>query len=424
MYNNTSTNNTENIVLDADIYTTDTTSASSTASYIMDQDGQYELVDTYSEAQPSLFKPMKIKHISHLDLDGYGSTILTEILKTFVPEGYYEIETDNILPNRLNSIMKDVIDNIDYWDRVIITDLAINEELLEMIRNCKDTEKIRVFDHHKCDLKDLPDNVVITKDSPLNPGKLTCATELYYNFLLSDPIYDLIKIRGNHKMIQYFVECVRVYDTFEFWKTRNEPENTQYSTYIDAPRLNTLFHILEREDFKDYMYNYLLDEININILTHSHGKYPYISEVLSLEGNKNTRYVEAALRRLIKTDLSCTVWRDGKPHEIDYHIGVIFAEKNGPVIGNTACENNPDLDFCTVVSNNQVSLYTNKENIDVSSIAKLFGGGGHEEAAGLTIPYINANVYSLNHFFNIIECAGRMIPGQFSSQLSDMTDTN
>ena len=57
---------------------------------------------------------MRIKHISHLDLDGYGSTILTEILQNFMPKGYYEIETDNILPNRLNSIMKEVIDNLDY----------------------------------------------------------------------------------------------------------------------------------------------------------------------------------------------------------------------------------------------------------------------------------------------------------------------
>ena len=318
--------------------------------------------------------------------------------------------------------MKDVIENLDEYDRVIITDLAINEELLEMIKSCKNPEKIRVFDHHKCDLKNLPENVIITKDSPIYPGKLTCATELYFNFILNDPIFDLVRIRGNVKAIAYFVECVRVYDTFEFWKTRNDPENTQYESYVDAPRLNTLFHILEREDFKQYIYNYLLNEGRN--LTHSNAKYPYITEILTLEANKNTRYVEAALRRLIKTDLCCTVWRDSKAHKLNYHIGIIFAEKNGPVIGNTACENNPELDFCAVVSNNQVSLYTNKENMDVSSIAKLFGGGGHEEAAGLTIPYINANVYSLNHFFNIIECAGRLTPDQFDSQSYDMSDTN
>lgn len=386
--------------------------------YNLNPDGQYSLEDCSTHS----YTPMKIKHISHLDLDGYGATILTEILKNYVPEGFYDIETDNILPNRLNNMMREVIDNLDYYDRVIITDLAINQELLEMIKTCKNPEKIRVFDHHKCDLKDLPDNIIVTKDSPIQKGRLTCATELYYNFLRSDPIYDMIRIRGNDRAISYFVECVRVYDTFEFWKTRNDPENSQYESYVDAPRLNTLFHILEREDFKQYMYYYLLNDSHT--LTRSNSKYPYISEILTLEANKNNRYVDAALRRLIKTNLCCTVWRDNKPNKLDYNIGVVFAEKNGPIIGNTACENNPELDFCAVVSNNQVSLYTNNENIDVSSIAKLFGGGGHEEAAGLTIPYINANVYSLNHFFNIIECAGRMIPGQFNSQSSDMSDTN
>ena len=316
--------------------------------YQVNENDQYKLVENFT------MKPIHIKHISHLDLDGYGSTILSEILQNYVPEGYYNLEINNILPNRLNGIMKEVIENLDEYDRVIITDLAINEELLEMIKSCKNPEKIRVFDHHKCDLKNLPENVIITKDSPIYPGKLTCATELYFNFILNDPIFDLVRIRGNVKAIAYFVECVRVYDTFEFWKTRNDPENTQYESYVDAPRLNTLFHILEREDFKQYIYNYLLNEGRN--LTHSNAKYPYITEILALEANKNTRYVEAALRRLIKTDLCCTVWRDSKPHKLNYHIGIIFAEKNGPVIGNTACENNPELDFCAVVSNNQVSL--------------------------------------------------------------------
>ena len=178
--------------------------------YILDSNNQYELNDAFRNVS---VKPMRIKHISHLDLDGYGSTILTEILTNFVPEGYYEIETDNILPNRLNNIMKEVIDNLDYWDRVIITDLAINQELLDMINNSKNPEKIRVFDHHKCDLTNLPDNIIVTKHSPIQKGRLTCATELYYNFLKNDPIYEIVKIRGNDRALAYFVECVRVYDT-------------------------------------------------------------------------------------------------------------------------------------------------------------------------------------------------------------------
>ena len=74
------------------------TSAGDPAGYRVNENGQYELVENSNFNM----KPIHIKHISHLDLDGYGSTILSEILQTFVPSGYYNIETNNILPNRLN----------------------------------------------------------------------------------------------------------------------------------------------------------------------------------------------------------------------------------------------------------------------------------------------------------------------------------
>lgn len=110
MYDNTYTNGTSDIVLDASLNIDTSTTAGSNI-YTMDQDGQFQFTESY-EDQPTMFTPMKIKHISHLDLDGYGATILSEILSTFVPTGYYEIETDNILPNRLNSIMKSIISTI------------------------------------------------------------------------------------------------------------------------------------------------------------------------------------------------------------------------------------------------------------------------------------------------------------------------
>lgn len=373
--------------------------------------------------------PKRWLHISHLDLDGYSSTILSEMLAQYVPTGYLYLETANILPNRLNKMVAEAIEHLDEWDNIIITDLSINQELYDMILGCKAPEKFRVFDHHECTLENLPDNIQITDQSPITPGALTCATELYYNFILHDSIYDLVRVSGNPAAVKYFVECVRVYDTYDFWPTRNLPANEQILEHVDAPRLNTLFHILERDDFKKYIYTYLArpktgDGTPPYNLTHSSKDYPYITDILALEIAKNARYVETALRRLIKTPFSCAVYRDTKIHHLDYNIGVVFAEKNGPIIGNTACENNPDIDFCAVVSNNQVSIYTNRKELNVSQIAKLFGGGGHSDAAGLTIPYINANVYNLAHFFSIIECAGRMTPGQFEGLLSDPTDTN
>ena len=366
---------------------------------------------------------MRMKHISHLDLDGYGATILSEILKRFYPDGAMTLETKNILPNRLAQEMVETFEVIDNYDMIVITDLAVNQTVLNLIKEHPQGSKVHVFDHHITDVDQLLPNMTVTETSPLHPGKLTCATELYFDFIRKDRVYGLIHDNNVRRAISYFVECVRVYDTFEFWPSRNDPENQIDMNYYDAPRLNTLFHIMEREEFQDYIFKYIYAN-NWEHLTQSSKQFPWVSKILELESNKNMKYVESAIRRLVKTPFKYTVYRNGEIHELDYNIGVIFAEKSSPVIANTALERNDDIDFCAVVSNNQVSVYTNRENIDVARVAKIFGGGGHKEAAGFTIPYMNASVFNIEHFSHIIECAGQLPPGKVVFEDQDVSDTN
>lgn len=375
------------------------------------------------EPDPPKQPMLRMKHISHLDLDGYGATILSEILKRFYPEGAMTLESKNILPNRLAQEMLDTFEVIDDYDMIVITDLAVNQTVLDMIKNHPQGEKVHVFDHHITDVDQLLPNMMVTEKSPLHPGKLTCATELYYNFIKNDRVYGLIHDSHMRNAIAYFVECVRVYDTFEFWPSRNDPENQIDVTYFDAPRLNTLFHILERDEFQNYIFEYVYSN-NWERLTHSSKSYPWVSKILELEFNKNMKYVESAIRRLTKSPFKYTIYRNGEVHKLDYTIGVIFAEKSSPVIANTALERNDDIDFCAVVSNNQVSVYTNRQDIDVARVAKIFGGGGHKEAAGFTIPYVNASVFNMEHFARIIECAGQLPPGDAVFEDQDVSDTN
>lgn len=385
------------------------------------------VIDMMNEAvnipDPPVNPLLRMKHISHLDLDGYGATLLSEILMQFYPMGAMTLETANILPNKLTAEMEKTFEEIDNYDLIVITDLAVNQNLADMIKNHPNGKKVKVFDHHLCDVKDLPDNFTVTEQSPIHPGKLTCATELYFNFIKNDKVYGLIHDNNIRKAISYFVECVRVYDTFEFWSTRNDDINEIDMTYFDAPRLNTLFHIMDRDEFKDFIKRYMYSQ-NWECLTMSTNDYPWVSKVLELEQNKNTKYVESAIRRMAKTPFKYTLYKNGQVHNLDYLIGVIFAEKSSPVIANTALERNEDLDFCAVVSNNQVSIYANKDNINVSTIAKMFGGGGHKEAAGFTIPYINASVFNMQHFEKIIMCAGNLIPSEDTFEDQDVTDTN
>ena len=379
--------------------------------------------DSLKMPDPPVTPLLRMKHISHLDLDGYGSTTLSEILMQFYPEGAMTLETVNILPNRLSNEMEKTFTEIDNYDLVVITDLAVNQTLVDMVNAHPFGHKVKVFDHHLCEIKDLPDNFIVTEQSPIHKSKLTCATELYYDFIRNDRVYTLIHDKNVRKAIAYFVECVRVYDTFEFWGTRNDSINEIDMTYFDAPRLNTLFHIMNRDEFKAYIKDYI-HSTKWECLTNSNEDYPWITKVLELEQNKNIKYVESAIRRMVRTPFKYTVYKNGKVHELDYNIGVIFAEKSSPVIANTALERNDDLDFCAVVSNNQVSIYANKPEINVSSIAKIFGGGGHKEAAGFTIPYINASVFNMQHFEKIMMCAGNLIPSQNMFEDHDVTDTN
>ena len=390
----------------------------------MDEDKLIEAMNKIVDLPEPPVKPMlRMKHISHLDLDGYGATILSEILKEFYPEGAMTLETVNILPNRLVAEIEKTFESIDDYDLVVITDLAVNQALVDIIRSNPNGNKVKVFDHHLCEVDELPENFTVTEQSPIHNDKLTCATELYYNFIKNDKVYTLIHNPGIRKAIAYFVECVRVYDTFEFWSTRNDTVNEINMTYFDAPRLNTLFHIMDRDEFKEYIRKYLYSS-NWERLTISNLDYPWVSKILELEQNKNVKYVESAIRRMVRTPFKYTIYKNGNVYELDHNIGVIFAEKSSPVIANTALERNPDLDFCAVVSNNQVSIYANKDEINVSTIAKIFGGGGHKEAAGFTIPYVNASVFNMQHFEKIIMCAGNLIPANNIFEDNDVSDTN
>lgn len=358
---------------------------------------------------------IKLKHISHNDLDGYGCTILTKLIQRAIP-GYLQVNIENINPNQLIPIIEETILNLDQYDRIFITDLSFNQDAVKAILNCSHPEKFFVFDHHRItdEVKELlTPNFTIQKDSPRHEGKLTSGTELYYEFVRHDPAFAMVLSKIGEEQIHaisHFVDCVRRYDTYEFWKERNAEDKD--IAREDAPRLNTLFYAIGREEFEEYILDYFFGEADQEWmqLTCGSSKYPYIADRINYEIQRNDRYIKNALKRLIITPFECTIYRDGQVYQFKYKCGVIFAEQNSSAIGNSACEQHPEIDFCAVINNNIVSLYTTQEDVDVSIIARVLGGGGHKEASGFSIPYSNANIFSLNHFFDMVKLAGRMGP--------------
>lgn len=65
-----------------------------------------------------------------------------------------------------------------------------------------------------------------------------------------------------------------------------------------------------------------------------------------------------------------------------------FAEQHHSILGNTICQNNPDIDFVLIINPaiKKVSIRSVKEDIDTGEFAKkYYGGGGHPKASGFEL---------------------------------------
>lgn len=384
--------------------------------------------------------PMRILSISHTDLDGYSCTILAKFIQKTM-DGKVIVDNLNISPNRLFSMLESLSMNklenlsvdLQQYDRIWITDLSVTQEVVYLVTDLGLTERVHVFDHHMVQLETIPSWVTIAKYARDNPYSdvyfpadanvenaaswLTCATMIFYNFLQRTPFWRYIvdHIQDDDSILHYCCS-VESYDTFSFWQKQMDGTLDEYvrdhgaEYMIDGPRINALYHAIDRDLFGEYVMAYITGDVLCELMTRDSRNYPWIGRVIDLEIARNELYNETAMKRLTIFPFKKTLYKNGKVHNLDYTIGIVFAEKNGPAIGNAACYKIPNIDFCAVVSNNQVSFYTTRDDLKVCEIAALFGGGGHDAAAGFTISYQSANIFNTNHFFNIVNCAGKIAP--------------
>jgi oligoribonuclease NrnB/cAMP/cGMP phosphodiesterase (DHH superfamily) len=235
-------------------------------------------------------------------------------------------------------------------------------------------DKIKLFDHHKTAewLNEYPwAKVNVTIDG----NKLTCGTRLFWDMIWNNEIdgiveHDDLVMQKCHK----FVELVRLYDTFE-WKR---------DTVLggDALDLNYLMKVYDRDEFIRKMVCNILDPTQTSIITQED------RGIIRCVHMKKDKYFKMKLKnmQLIKYG--------------DYTVSVVYAEDYVSELGNYICETHDNVDFAAMVllDEKQVSLRSTKDNVDVSEIARKFGGGGHKHAAGYPLRY-KVNKFILNNLF-------------------------
>lgn len=281
--------------------------------------------------------------ISHVaDPDGITPIILAKF-------AFKEFDTLLLNPNEVDEKLKE---NIDKFKEIHIVDLPVSEDMAKEIENNETwRKKVKLFDHHYGNLY-LNNysfaNVIDEKD-----GQKESGTSVYYNYLKTISNNTLL----HKKATQGLVNQVRIIDTYDF-KTEEDKE---------AHNIDALFTILGRGNYIDYFIKYI----------ENHDNFEYTDTekfLIKLEKDKMNNYIEKREKEMLIAELDT------------YKVGIVYAERYRSDLGNYLATKHEELDFIIIINIAKSISFRGKGKVDLSVFAKQFGGGGHKNASGCSLP--------------------------------------
>lgn len=311
---------------------------------------------------------MKIKMFTHTDLDGIGCSILLQNVYR-----NHEIGVEYCDYNNVNSKVEEFLDlnSAINFDLIFITDISVNEEIANKIQTIVELSKYNKFvllDHHKtAEWLNKYTWATVEENSEYLERK-TSGTQMLHEWLIS---HNADYIKNNWYNSKEFIRLVNDYDSWH-WNSIGD---------LLPKKLNGLLYIYGREKF----INKVLFELK-NCLSHFNSTDDLL---LELKQNEIDLFVETKNKNLKMFNI------------FGYKTGVVFAESSISELGNRLCKLNPEIDLVAIVNvNHSVSYRTVKENVDVSSVAKVFEGGGHIKASGSPINE-DFRSFLINTLFNL-----------------------
>lgn len=326
-----------------------------------------------------------IKAFSHNDLDGYAATAI--IKKYFnEPNQWYNMEhCDNTeidkaiqtfvykfitkAGTKRKTFPKHLIPNMIFVTDIVITNKSM--ELLLKLCSIITSIKFVYVDHHPQSDRFLIHNnkyknVTIVVDS--SSVSKHCATDLVHSYLQKQ---EGSKGKDN---VSEFVEIVRLWDTWD-WKNgllSDDPNIVHLSTL--AQYYNLLFYKFGPANFyKNQMMKFIENAT------------PEETEIMIALDIKqeSQKYIQSKLKNVMKRSISLS-------KDEEYVAGVVFAERDISELGNSICENNPDVDCAIIINTNSVPFKVSgrsvMDSVNMTKImSKLFNGGGHPKASGGTL---------------------------------------
>ena len=280
-------------------------------------------------------KPLIISHKA--DPDGVTVIVLAKLVFQ---------DFDYILAD-IEEVDTYVINNLDKYDFIYITDLNISEELANKIEQ-NYNNKVKVIDHHLSNINMNKYSFIDVVD--MSDEKKESGTSLYYKYLLKNYNNELL----NKDVTKTLVEHVRTMDTYDFSQTSKD----------EASKIEVLFKIYGKDKFIDKFYNVIVTSNEL-----------YSKEDLNLIKLENER-----IKRYIEEKTFIEISLDNK------RVGVVFAERNISELGNYLINKYDYLDYIVLINVDKSISYRGKDKVDLSIIAKKYNGGGHFNAAGSPLP--------------------------------------
>ncbi|MBK1611818.1 DHH family phosphoesterase [Bacillus cereus] len=299
---------------------------------------------------------IKVKLFTHTDLDGIGCEVVGRL-------AFKQIDVEHCDYHNVDDKVKNFLTTGEHkrYDMIIITDISVKEPVADMI-NATIPDRVVLLDHHETakwmNHKYEWANVRVEgrkgKDSGTN--LLFEHLSMHYGMFRNEKYYDALSI---------FVEKVRRYDCWE-WKTIYND--------TDALLLNNLLYLIGRKSFANKFYN----------------KFMYSSRFVYMSGDW-TEMFDSADKAVLEVDREkAKAYFDKKEKQmftanlLGHKVGVVFAEQYISELGNILNERHKDLDLIAIVDmgNKKVSYRTIHDHVNVSALAKTFGGGGHVKASG------------------------------------------
>ena len=305
---------------------------------------------------------MKVLIFSHgSDIDGMGSVVLSKLVFDKVDyvlsPGFGELEP--VFRSYLES------GKLDEYDRVYITDLPLFQPSLDLVANdIKLRDKVLIFDHHSgslaegCGIYDFENITEIGED-----GKKTCGTELFYRHLCSKGYLK------NNEILDEFVELTRLEDSWD-WK-----EDTRYG--IKAHELAILFNSFgDTGVYIDSMVNKLsfcevfnysdMEKKLIQLKKDDYEKVikSYMDEAEYFVDEDGNKFCAVFAKYEYRNEITEYIERTGNPNDVEY--AIIVALDRG--------------------ANGKKSYRSiSGRVVDLNVIAVRHGGGGHPDAASVTV---------------------------------------